>query len=106
MGSGKVSNIEHGKVRATEIDIIQYLGRYRSAFDHYFVQVPTNLRTVTMAESSADKITTYNLTAIPGLVQAEEYATAYFEVGGWSVRRTSRRLFGSKSAVTRSWRTS
>lgn len=79
---GKVSNIEHGKVRATEIDIIQYLGRYRSAFDHYFVQVPTNLRTVTMAESSADKITTYNLTAIPGLVQAEEYATAYFEVGG------------------------
>src|SRR5687767_5144912 len=93
---GKVSNIEHGKVRATEIDIIQYLGRcgrpqtfiedflsrYRSAFDNYFVQVPTNLRTVTMAESSADKITTYNLTAIPGLMQTEEYATAYFEVGG------------------------
>ena len=92
---GKVSNIEHGKVRATEIDLIQYLGRcgrsqvfiedflnrYRSAFDHYFVQVPTNLRTVTMAESSADKITSYSLTAIPGLVQTEDYATAHFETG-------------------------
>jgi hypothetical protein len=92
---GKVSNIEHGKVRATEIDLIQYLGRcgrsqkfiedflnrYRSAFDHYFVQVPTNLRTVTMAEASADKITSYNLTAVPGLVQTEDYATAHFEAG-------------------------
>jgi hypothetical protein len=92
---GKVSNIEHGKVRATEIDLIQYLGRcgrsqkfiedflnrYRSAFDNYFVQVPTNLRTVTMAESSADKITSYSLTAIPGLVQTEDYATAHFEAG-------------------------
>jgi hypothetical protein len=93
---GKVSNIEHGKVRATEIDIIQYLGRcgrpqtfiedflsrYRSAFDHYFVQVPDNLRTVTMAESSADKITSYNLTTIPGLLQSEEYATALYEARG------------------------
>lgn len=93
---GKVSNIEHGKVRATEIDLIQYLGRcgrsqkfiedflnrYRSAFDHYFVQVPTNLRTVTMAESSADKITSYSLTAIPGLVQTEDYATALIKACG------------------------
>jgi len=59
---GKVSNIEHGKARASEIDIVQYLGRcgrsqafiedflnrYRSAFDLYFVQVPTNLRTMSM----------------------------------------------------------
>src|SRR5688572_23418055 len=93
---GKVSNIEHGKIRASEVDIVQYLGRcgrsqtfiedflnrYRSAFDHYFVQVPTNLRTVTMAESSADKITSYSLTTIPGLVQTEEYATALFEADG------------------------
>jgi hypothetical protein len=64
---GKVSNIEHGKVRASEVDIVQYLGRcgrsqtfiedflnrYRSAFDHYFVQAPGQLRTVSMAESSA-----------------------------------------------------
>ncbi|MGZ3142454.1 helix-turn-helix domain-containing protein [Lentzea chajnantorensis] len=92
----KVSNIEHGKVRASEIDIVQYLGRcgrslefiegfldrYRRAFDQYFVQVPTNLRTLSMAESSADKITSYNLTAIPGLLQTEEYATALFEICG------------------------
>lgn len=90
---GKVSNIEHGKVRATEIDIIQYLGRcgrpqffiedflnrYRSAFNPYFVQVPDNLRTMSMAESTADKITSYDLTSIPGLLQTEEYAAALFE---------------------------
>ncbi|SEQ70727.1 hypothetical protein SAMN04488000_10472 [Lentzea albida] len=93
---GKVSNIEHGKVRATEIDIIQYLGRcgrsqafitdflerYRSAFNLYFVQVPTNLRTMAMAESVADKITTYDLTNIPGLLQSEEYARALYEARG------------------------
>lgn len=90
----KVSTIEHGKVRATEIDIVQYLGRcgrsqafiedflnrYRSAFDPYFVQVPDNLRTMTMAESSADKITSYNMTTMPGLAQSEEYARALFEL--------------------------
>jgi hypothetical protein len=93
---GKVSNIEHGKVRATEIDIIQYLGRcgrpqkyiedfldrYRSAFDHYFVQVPTNLRTVTMAESSADKIISYSMANMPGLAQTAEYAAALFQERG------------------------
>lgn len=93
---GKVSNIENGKVRATEIDLVQYLGRcgrsqafiedflsrYRSAFDHYFVQVPDNLRTVTMAESIADKITSYSLTTIPGLVQTPGYATALIEACG------------------------
>ncbi|SDF92426.1 hypothetical protein SAMN05216553_104201 [Lentzea fradiae] len=90
---GKVSNIENGKVRATEIDLVQYLGRcgrsqafiedfldrYRSAFDHYFVQVPDNLRTMAMAESVADTITSYNLTYIPGLVQTEDYARALYE---------------------------
>ncbi|PWK84198.1 hypothetical protein C8D88_109283 [Lentzea atacamensis] len=90
---GKVSNIEHGKVRASEIDIVQYLGRcgrsqafiedflnrYRSAFDHYFVQVTDNMRTMTMAESVADKITSYDLTTIPGLLQSEEYARALYE---------------------------
>ncbi len=35
-----------------------------------------------MAESSADKITSYSMTAIPGLVQTEEYATALFEACG------------------------
>jgi hypothetical protein len=93
---GKVSNIEHGKVRATEIDIVQYLGRcgrsqafiedflnrYRSAFDHYFVQVPTNLRTMSMAESTANKITTYDMATIPGLLQSEAYALALYEARG------------------------
>lgn len=93
---GKVSNIEHGKVRATEIDIIQYLGRcgrsqtfitdfldrYRSAFNPYFVQVPDNLRTMSMAESMADEITSYDLTYIPGLLQTEEYALALYEARG------------------------
>jgi hypothetical protein len=93
---GKVSNIEHGKVRATEIDIVQYLGRcgrsqtfiegflnrYRSAFNHYFVQAPINLRTMTMADASAQKITTYNITTIPGLVQSEEYALAVYQARG------------------------
>jgi hypothetical protein len=90
---GKVSNIEHGKVRASEIDIVQYLGRcgrpqsfiedflnrYRSAFNPYFVQVPDNLRTMAMAESTADKITSFDMTSLPGLVQSEDYASALFE---------------------------
>ncbi|MEV6242405.1 helix-turn-helix transcriptional regulator [Lentzea sp. NPDC051838] len=93
---GKVSNIENGKVRASEIDIVQYLGRcgrpqtfiedfldrYRSAFNPYFVQVPDNLRTMSMAESSAEKITSYTMTSIPGLVQSEEYAFALFQERG------------------------
>ncbi|MET9231940.1 DUF5753 domain-containing protein [Lentzea sp. NPDC003310] len=93
---GKVSNIEHGKVRASEIDIIQYLGRcgrsqafitdflerYRSAFNPYFVQVPDNLRTMSMAESTADKITSFTMTSMPGLVQTREYAVALFQARG------------------------
>ncbi|WP_245777944.1 helix-turn-helix domain-containing protein [Lentzea xinjiangensis] len=93
---GKVSNIENGKVRATEIDLVQYLGRcgrsqvfiedflnrYRSAFDHYFVQVPTNLRTMSMAESAADRITSYDMMTIPDLLQSEEYALALYQARG------------------------
>ncbi|ANZ37886.1 hypothetical protein BBK82_19305 [Lentzea guizhouensis] len=92
----KVSNVEHGKVRASEIDIVQYLGRcgrslefiegfldrYRAAFDPYFVQVPTSLRTMAMAESAAQAIITYDLTTIPGLLQTEEYALALYEARG------------------------
>ncbi|WP_330278316.1 DUF5753 domain-containing protein [Lentzea sp. NBC_00516] len=93
---GKVSNIEHGKVRATEIDIVQYLGRcgrsqefitdflnrYRSAFDLYFVQAPGRLGTLSMAESSAQKIFSYNLAVMPGLSQSEEYALSLYEARG------------------------
>src|SRR5690348_9070923 len=58
----KVSNIEHGKARASEIDLVQILTacgkdidyfesfreRYTYAFEEYVLQVPDNLRTVAM----------------------------------------------------------
>src|SRR5690242_18496437 len=62
----KVSNIEHGRARASEIDLVQYLTlcgkdvdffeefrrRYRHAFDLYFAQVPDELRTLAMTEAA------------------------------------------------------
>ncbi|PWK77991.1 helix-turn-helix protein [Lentzea atacamensis] len=93
----KVSNIEHGKVRASEIDLVQFLTacgkdidyfedfrqRYKYAFEEYVVQVSGNLRTVAMAESTANTITSYTAQAIPGLVQTSEYADAFFRLGGF-----------------------
>ena len=35
-----------------------------------------------MAESSADKITSYSMTSLPGLAQTKEYATALFQARG------------------------
>jgi len=88
----KVSNIETGKARATEIDLAQYLAtcgkdldylqdfsnRYRHAFDLYFAQVPNNLRTLAMAESMATTILVYEILSIPGLLQTEDYVRALF----------------------------
>ncbi|GLZ35500.1 transcriptional regulator [Lentzea sp. NBRC 105346] len=88
----KISNVENGKVRASEIDLVQYLtacgkdrefiddflNRYRNAFDSYFVQVPENLRTMSMAEATANKITGFYMVAIPGLLQTEDYARELF----------------------------
>ncbi|WP_329793230.1 helix-turn-helix transcriptional regulator [Lentzea sp. DG1S-22] len=88
----KVSNIETGKARASEIDLAQYLAtcgkdldylldftsRYRHAFDLYFAQVPTNLRTLAMVEAMATKMYVYEILAIPGLLQTEAYARAMF----------------------------
>ena len=79
----KVSNIEHGKARPSEIDLVQYLTmcgkdidffedfkrRYRNAFEDYIVQVPGNVRTLAMAESTATKITSYDVLTVPGLMQ-------------------------------------
>lgn len=62
----KVSNIEHGRARASEIDLAQLFTacgknldfleefklRYRHAFDLYFAQVPDNLRTIAMTETT------------------------------------------------------
>jgi len=86
----KVSNIENGKARASEIDLVQYLmvcgrdsdyfeafrARYRHAFDPYVVVVPDNLRTLAIAESQAKKITCYDVVTVPGLIQTPEYARA------------------------------
>jgi hypothetical protein len=92
----KVSNIETGKARASDVDLAQYLAtcgkdldylqdfgnRYRHAFDLYFAQAPTTLRTLAMAESMATKIFVYEVLAIPGLLQTESFARALFtEVG-------------------------
>jgi hypothetical protein len=92
----KVSNIENGKARASEIDLVQYLmtcgrdsnyfeafrDRYRYAFDPYVVLVPDNLRTLAMAEAKAKKITTYDVHTVPGLIQTPQYARALFVEGG------------------------
>jgi hypothetical protein len=92
----KVSNIENGRARASEIDLVQYLtacgqdrdfineflDRYRDAFNHHYVQVPGNLRTMVMAESSANKITSYDDKLIPGLLQLEEYTEEVFRRTG------------------------
>ncbi|RDI22294.1 helix-turn-helix protein [Lentzea flaviverrucosa] len=88
----KVSNIETGKARATEVDLAQYFAtcgkdldylldftsRYRHAFDLYFAQVPENLRTLTMVENMATKIFAFEILSIPGLLQTEAYAHALF----------------------------
>ncbi|MFD5828605.1 helix-turn-helix domain-containing protein [Lentzea sp. NPDC060358] len=93
----KVSNIEKGKARASEIDLVQYMmmcgrdtdhfeafrDRYRHAFDPYVVLVSDNLRTVAMAEAAATKITCFNGMTMPGLLQAPEYARALFAEGGY-----------------------
>ncbi|MET9626226.1 helix-turn-helix transcriptional regulator [Lentzea sp. NPDC006480] len=93
----KVSNIEHGKARASEIDLVQiftacgkdidffeeFRSRYRYAFDEYIVQVHDNLRTVAFAESTAKTITSYAPRAVPGLVQTREYADAFYRLGGF-----------------------
>ena len=93
----KVSTIERGKFRASEIDLVQYLtmcgkdfdffdefkGRYRHAFEEYVVQVSDNLRTLAMAESTATTITSYDPQAVPGLVQTPEYADGLYRMGGY-----------------------
>lgn len=92
----KVSNIEKGKARASEIDLVQYLmtcgrdsnhfeafrERYRYAFDPYVLQVSDNLRTIAMAEATAKKITSFDGLTVPGLIQIPEYARALFTEGG------------------------
>jgi hypothetical protein len=86
----KVSNIEHGKIRASDIDLAQFLTacgkdidfiddffyRYRNAFDPYFAQMPQNLRTLGMTEAAATKIMAYDLITVHSLLQTPAYARA------------------------------
>jgi transcriptional regulator with XRE-family HTH domain len=88
----KVSNIEHGRARASEIDLAQLLTacgkdidfledfkrRYKHAFDLYFAQVPNELRTLAMTESMAKKIIAYDVMTVTGLLQTEAYAHELF----------------------------
>src|SRR5689334_9550575 len=88
----KVSDIELGKARASEVDLIQYLAtcgkgldlfeefrrRYHNAFDLYFAQVPDNVRTLAMTEAMATKIVSYDVLNVHGLVQTERYARQLF----------------------------
>lgn len=92
----KLSNIEKGKARASEIDLVQYLTvcgrdadyfnafreRYRHAFDPYVALVPDNLRTLALTEAMAKKITTYDVLSVPGLIQTPEYARVLLTSGG------------------------
>ncbi|MFD4670021.1 helix-turn-helix domain-containing protein [Lentzea sp. NPDC058450] len=93
----KVTNIEKGKARASEIDLVQFLTmcgkdidffedfrrRYATAFDEYVLQVSGNLRTLAFAEATAKLITSYDALTVPGLVQTPEYAEALYRVGGF-----------------------
>ena len=93
----KVSNIEKGKARPSEIDLVQFLTmcgkdidffehfkrRYKYAFEEYIVQVSDNLRTLAMAESTAKTITSYDPQAIPGLLQTPEYADGIYRATGF-----------------------
>ncbi|SFR24443.1 Helix-turn-helix domain-containing protein [Lentzea waywayandensis] len=92
----KMSTIEHGKARASEIDLVQFLTacgkdvdffeefrrRYEKAFDEYIVQVPDNTRTMAFAEATAKTITSYDPRSVPGLSQTPEYADALYRLGG------------------------
>jgi hypothetical protein len=93
----KLSTLETGKFRGSEIDILQYLSmcgkdidffedfrrRYRYAFEEYIVQVSDNLRTMVMAESTAKTIMRYDSQSIPGLVQTREYADGVYRMAGF-----------------------
>ncbi|WP_053733236.1 helix-turn-helix transcriptional regulator [Nocardia sp. NRRL S-836] len=92
----KVSTIERGKARPSEIDLVQFLTmcgkdgnffdkfkhRYRYAFDEYIVQVSDNVRTLAMAESTATKMLNYDTLTVPGLLQTERYADALYRAHG------------------------
>lgn len=92
----KVSTIERGKARPSEIDLVQFLTmcgkdldffevfkqRYRYAFDEYIVQAAGSLRTAVMAETTAAKISSYETLTPPGLMQTQAYADCLYRQTG------------------------
>ncbi|GLY51103.1 helix-turn-helix transcriptional regulator [Lentzea sp. NBRC 102530] len=93
----KVSTLENGKYRPSEIDLVQYLSmlgkdidffedfkrRFSRAFDEYIVLVPDNLRALAMAESTAKTIMRYDPQSLTGLLQTPEYTDALYRMGGF-----------------------
>ncbi|MFJ5986709.1 helix-turn-helix domain-containing protein [Lentzea sp. NPDC092896] len=86
----KVSNLEHGKIRGSDVDLAQYLTvcgkdidyfddflrRYHNAFDPYLAQAPDSLRTLTMTEAMATGITAYDVLTVNSLLRTPKYARA------------------------------
>ncbi|GLY53331.1 helix-turn-helix transcriptional regulator [Lentzea sp. NBRC 102530] len=112
----KVSNIEKGKARASDIDLVQYLmtcgrdtgcfesfrARYRHAFDPAVLIAPADLRPLTLAEAQAAKITSYDVLAIPALLQIPGYTRALLESGrgpAAEVDKCLRRLMDRQEAL-------
>ncbi|MGW4212990.1 helix-turn-helix domain-containing protein [Lentzea sp. NPDC004789] len=88
----KISDIELGKARASDVDVVQYLAtcgkdidfidafrkRYYNAFDLYFAQMSDNVGTLAMTEAMAKKIFSYDVLIVHGLMQTEDYARQLF----------------------------
>ncbi|MCX2947126.1 helix-turn-helix domain-containing protein [Lentzea sp. NEAU-D7] len=100
----KVSNLEHGKIRGSDIDLAQYitvcgkdvdyfedfLRRYHNAFDQYLAQVPDNTRTLAMTEAMATGITAYDVLTVNSLLQTPAYARALQAATGQAVEDLDR----------------
>ena len=97
----KVSNLEHGKIRGTDIDLAQYLTvcgkdidyfedflrRYHNAFDPCLAQAPDSLRTLAMTETMATGITAYDVLTVNSLLRTPQYARAVQAATGQRDRR-------------------
>ncbi|MCP2196847.1 Helix-turn-helix domain-containing protein [Lentzea flava] len=96
--ASKVSTIEKGKARATDLDLAQYLTvcgkardtideftrRYRRAFDLCFAQELGENRTLMLAERTADTITGYSPMSVPDLLRTASYAEQSLRLTGTS----------------------
>lgn len=92
----KVSNIERGKVRPTDLDLAQYLtacgkgkreiteftNHYRNAFESYFAQNWDNFATIAHAERSATTITGYSKESLPVLIRTVDYTEKLLQQRG------------------------